>query len=612
MKDYDLQELRERTIRELKAVRNSASSEIRSIQKRAKKAAEKPDVREKLMIAAGIVAVAAVTAAVVTTVIKSRQEGLSKKKSKEKDGSSGGEDARQAYFVGGGIAGLSGAVYLIRDCGFSGKNIHIIEAMSTVGGGNSAGGNAAEGYTLRGVRMLHKKGYENFWELLSSIPSIDHPQMSVAEEILTFSEKNPVCSKVRMVDYDGNPVDTETAGLNQEDRMALAGLLMMPERKLENISIREWFEHTPHFFQSTFWFVWQSAFGFRKNSGVLELKRSVNYRLFRMSGAETNEDLVVTPYNQYESIILPIRRYLEKHEVDFITHAAVTDVEFTEDDRLTASAIHLRNNGIEEILDLNPKDLCFVTNGSAVDCMTAGNLKAPAPMCTSGSPSARLWYKLSENREIMGNPENFFDSPAQTNSESFTITLRGNRLTDYIRQFSGSQDGGLLTFKDSAWMLSVAVPAQPHFKEQPEDCSVLWGRGLCTDQPGDYVKKPMRDCTGEEILYELLCHLRAENMEEEIMGSVINVIPCMMPYAGAQLQPRSRKDRPAAVLKKSVNFALIGQFAEVPGDMAFAEEYSVRTARMAVYRLMGVKKKLAPAARRDPAMILKAFLKLYQ
>ena len=39
------------------------------------------------------------------------------------------KDNKQFYFVGGGIGTLTGAAYLLRDCGFEGKNIHIIEAL---------------------------------------------------------------------------------------------------------------------------------------------------------------------------------------------------------------------------------------------------------------------------------------------------------------------------------------------------------------------------------------------------------------------------------------------------------------------------------------------------
>ena len=139
--------------------------------------------------------------------------------------------------------------------------------------------------------------------------------------------------------------------------------------------------------------------------------------------------------------------------------------------------------------------------------------------------------------------------------------------------------------------MSMVVAAQPHFKNQPSDTTIFWAYGLYTDKVGDYVKKPMRDCTGEELLTELIHHLHWEDQLDEIMEDVVNVIPCMMPYVDAQFQPRKMTDRPQVVPAGSTNFAMISQFVEIPEDMVFTEEYSVRAARIAVYTLMGYKDK---------------------
>ena len=68
--------------------------------------------------------------------------------------------------------------------------------------------------------------------------------------------------------------------------------------------------------------------------------------------------------------------------------------------------------------------------------------------------------------------------------------------------------------------MSIVVAAQPHFKNQPLDTTIFWGYGLYTEKIGDYVKKPMRDCTGEELLTELLHHLHMEDKLEEIKEKI--------------------------------------------------------------------------------------------
>ena len=91
--------------------------------------------------------------------------------------------------------------------------------------------------------------------------------------------------------------------------------------------------------------------------------------------------------------------------------------------------------------------------------------------------------------------------------------------------------GALMTFKDSNWLMSIVVSAQPHFKgSNHKMTTIFWGYALNTNKVGDYVKKTMRECTGEEMFTELLHHLHFEDEKDEIMKDVINVIPCMMPY----------------------------------------------------------------------------------
>ena len=217
----------------------------------------------------------------------------------------------------------------------------------------------------------------------------------------------------------------------------------------------------------------------------------------------------------------------------------------------------------------------------------------------------------------LGCPKPFFDYPKMTNWESFTVTCKGNTLLKYIEQFSMNipGSGALMTFKDSSWLMSIVVAAQPHFKNQPMDTTIFWGYGLYTDKNGDYINKPMMECTGEEILIELLYHLHLIDKKEEILKDIINVIPCMMPYIDSQFQPRKMSDRPDVVPKGSTNFAMISQFVEISDDMVFTEEYSVRAARIAIYTLFNVtNKEICPVTsyNKDAKVLLKALKKSFE
>lgn len=523
---------------------------------------------------------------------------------------------RQAFLVGGGLASMAAAAYLLRDAGFSGENIRIFEGMPIVGGSNDGSGDWEKGYVVRGGRMLNEETYENFWDLFSHIPSLEQPGKSVTEEILAFDRLHPTCAKARLIDCDGVIQDVTNMGFEQKDRNRLFQLLFTPEEKLDQLRICDWFSHTPHFFETNFWYMWQTTFAFQKWSSLFEFRRYLNRMIFEFSRIETLEGVTRTPYNQYESVILPLKEYLEDHGVCFETNTLVTDIDFLEDSDITASAIHLQREGEEILVELMEGDLCFMTNGCMTDCAVLGDLTTPALYQPDSPSSATLWKQVASKKPGLGNPEPFFQDPRQTNWESFTVTMRGNGLLKRIEEFSGNVpgSGALMTFKDSSWLMSIVVACQPHFKNQPEDVTVLWGYGLHTDRIGNYVKKPMSDCTGAELLYELIHQLHFEDQLDEFTESTVNVIPCMMPYIDAQFQPRAMGDRPLPVPKGSVNFAMISQFVELPEDMVFTEEYSVRAARTAVYQLLDIKKSICPVTpyRKDPKVLFRALKKAYQ
>ncbi len=516
--------------------------------------------------------------------------------------------SRQVYFVGGGLASLAGAAYLMRDCHMEGKNIHVLESMDILGGSNDGIGTPEKGFVCRGGRMLNEETYENFWELFYSIPSLEQEGISVSEEILAFDHEHPTHSNARLINRDGEIVDVMSMGFDNQDRMAMLKLMITPEEKLDNLKISDWFG--PHFFQTNFWYMWQTTFAFQEWSSLFELRRYMNRMIFEFSRIQTLEGVTRTPYNQYDSVILPLKTFLENHGVDFSLKCTVTDLDFKEGEGITVTKIHYIDEKGKGSIQLQEDDLCIVTNGCMTDCATLGDFHTPATFKADRPVSGALWEKIAAKKSGLGNPKPFFNQPKETNWESFTVTLNGNKLLKKIEKYSRNVpgSGALMTFKDSSWRMSIVVAAQPHFKNQPPDQTIFWGYGLFTDKEGDYVKKPMRECTGKEILTELLHHLHFKDEIDEIMADVVNVIPCMMPYIISQFQPRAMKDRPQVVPEGSTNFAMISQFVEIPEDMVFTEEYSVRAARIAVYKLMGINRPVCPVTpyRYDVRTLLRA------
>lgn len=524
---------------------------------------------------------------------------------------------QNAYFIGGGLASMAGAAYLIRDCKFPGNQITIYEGMKILGGSNDGIGTPEGGFVCRGGRMLNEETYENFWELFQSIPSLEQPQRSVTEEILNFDHAHPTCAKARLVDKDGKILYVHDMGFNQQDRMLLLKLMNTPEEKLDDMTIQQWFDEDPHFFTTNFWYMWQTTFAFQKWSSLFEFRRYMQRMILEFSRIETLEGVTRTPLNQYDSVIRPIEAFLREHGVNFVENCVVTDIDFADGEGITAKALHLKDNQGEHVVELGEKDICIMTNACMTDSATLGDMHTAPKQPEERPISGELWYKLAKKKPGLGNPEPFFGNEKETNWESFTVTCKGDKLLKKIESFTGNVpgSGALMTFKDSSWLMSSVVAAQPHFKNQPMDQTIFWGYGLYTDNIGDYVKKPMKECTGEELLTEYLYHLHIEEDEiTELMKDVINVIPCYMPYVDAQFQPRKMTDRPQVVPEGSTNFAMISQFVEIPEDMVFTEEYSVRAARIAVYKLMDVNKKICPVTPyvKNPKVLMKAVKTSYR
>ena len=543
---------------------------------------------------------------------------------------------RKAYLVGGGLATLAAAAYLIRDCRFPANQITVYEGMHILGGSNDGIGTPEQGFVCRGGRMLNEETYENFWELFGSIPSLRQPGRSVTEEILEFDHAHPTCAKARLVDKDGNILDVKSMGFNQADRMALLKLLMTDEKKLDNLTIQDWFKETPHIFETNFWYMWQTTFAFQKYSSLFEFRRYMNRMIFEFSRIETLEGVTRTPLNQYDSVIRPLETYLRKAGVNFRENCEVTDIDFADGPGITAKTLYLKKkvestddsgeesdapagpSYVTEEVQLNKSDICIMTNACMTDSATLGSLYKPAPAPEKKPISGELWAKVAGKKPGLGNPEPFFTKPEETNWLSFTVTCKGDDILKTIENFTGNVpgSGALMTFKDSSWLMSSVVAAQPHFVNQPADQTIFWGYGLHTEAIGDYVKKPMKDCTGQELLNEYLHHLHIpEDRIAELMKTVINVIPCYMPYVDAQFEPRKMSDRPPVIPAGSTNFAMVSQFVEIPEDMVFTEEYSVRAARIAVYSLLGItNKRICPVTpyNKDPRILGQALKTSYR
>lgn len=513
------------------------------------------------------------------------------------------------YLVGSGIASLASAFYLIEDAGVAGKSIHIMEQRDVAGGALDGSGKDSEGYVIRGGRM-HEEHYVCYWDLLSHIPSLEDPDVSVTDECKAFNARYVSNAKARLL-RDGKILDVSSYGLSKTDQAAMLKLWFAPEMLLGDKRIEDWF--SAHFFETVFWLLWTSMFAFQKWSSLVEMRRYFIRFIHLLPGMNRLEGILRTKYNQYDSVVLPLRRWLEARGVQFEMQHQVINIEFDlAVDEKRARVIHYLVNGEERQIMLGEEDCVFITNGSIVEAAHTGSMDAPPVLYGKSESGAwKLWENIASQHEDFGNPGVFCDHVDLQKWESFTVTLRSSVFHDHMERFTGnvSGTGGLVTFTDSNWLMSVVIAAQPHFANQPDDVKVFWGYGLYPDREGNHVKKKMSDCSGREILEELWHHLKVADLMQPVVdaGNVI-CLPVMMPFIDSLFMPRKPGDRPDVLPDGACNFAFLGQFAEVPHDCVFTVEYSVRCAQMAVYGLFDTGKEPLPIyqGHHDPVVLANA------
>ncbi|OHV96484.1 oleate hydratase [Janthinobacterium lividum] len=510
---------------------------------------------------------------------------------------------KKAYLVGGGIGSLAAAAFMIRDGGMQGSNITIFETSPVTGGSLDGGGNAEDGYTLRGGRMLTTDNYECTWDLFKSIPSLEHAGQSVYDETIAFNEQHIPHSRARLVDRNRFKVDVSSMGFSMQDRLELLKLTEADEDTLGSSAITDWL--SPEFFDTKFWYMWATTFAFQPWHSAVEFKRYLHRFMMEFSRIETLAGVKRTVYNQYDSLVRPLVAWLQEQGVNIIMDCTVTDIEVQEPEgRLTATALHCQRRGLADVIPVAAGDLVFFQNASMTDASSYGSMhSAPAKRTKTDSQGWLLWEKLAEGRPELGRPAAFNSSIPESYWASYTVTLKDSAFFDRMEQFTGNSagTGGLVTFKDSNWFMSIVLAHQPHFAGQPEGVQVFWGYALHPDRIGNFVAKPMSECSGEEILRELCGHL---NFDLDIMATA-NCIPCSMPYITSMFMPRAKSDRPLPVPANSVNLAFVSQFVELADDVVFTVEYSVRAAQTAVYQLLGVQRDVPAIQAHDKSLKVK-------
>lgn len=512
-----------------------------------------------------------------------------------------GVDKKSAYIIGTGLAGLSAAFYLVRDGQMKGEHIHLLEKLDLAGGSCDGRKDVTKGFYMRGGREMDNH-FECMWDMFRSVPSIETPNVSVLDEYYWLNKHDPNYSLCRATINCGEDAHTDKMfKLDRKSALALSKLFITPEKDLENKKISDVLPDS--FWETNFWLYWQTMFAFQKWSSALEMKRYLCRYVHHIDGLPDFSALRFTKYNQYESMILPLTKYLESNGVKIEYGIDVKNVIFeSKQNKKVATQIIYENKGLEKTIDLIEDDLVFITNGCCTDTSCYGDQNnAPdlSKIKNGNGESWDLWKNIASqasNGEF-GNPDKFCGNVDLTNWMSATIEVSDENIIKHIIDICKRDPrkgkvttGGIVTVKDSTenWYLSWTINRQPQFKSQNKNSVLVWVYALNTTKPGNFIEKAIKTCTGKEICEEWLYHIGIPTNEIEKYADKCNTTTCYMPYINAFFQPREEKDRPLVVPKESINFAFVGQFAETPRDTIFTTEYSIRTGMEAVYTLLKI------------------------
>ncbi|WP_455465015.1 oleate hydratase [Streptococcus salivarius] len=534
---------------------------------------------------------------------------------------------KKAIMIGAGLSNMAAAVYLIQEGKWSGDQITFY-ALDNYGSNDGSPTQDVKddywnknhpmenqkGYIARGGRMLNYRTYVDLMDLLDRVPSMTEPGLTAAEDTRQFDAAHPTYDKARLLAGGQGIVDGGKLGLNNKSRKLLTQLIMMPdsqEEKLDNITIADYFKDNTEFFESNFWFMWETTFAFRTRSSAQELRRYMHQMIYEFTQIEHLVGVNRTRYNQYESIMKPLINYLEKEGCHIVLNRRVVDWKFKDSkmqDEITVTGLHMVNTKTDEneFVPVDDDTAVIFTNGSITDSATLGDFNTPAAENMDYGAASSLWKKASDHFYNLGNPDKFFADRDASEWVSFTLTTKNHLFLNEIARITTQEPGNALNSfistepvtplgqKDVT--MSIVVHHQPHFTSQKPNETVLWGYFLYPRRHGEIIDKPYIEMTGKEMLQELIGQLskvdpgpiNVSDKEEEIMDSVINCIPVYMPYASALFNNRAKSDRPKVIPKHSTNLAFTGEFVEQPYQMIFTENSAVRSGEIAAFHFAGI------------------------
>lgn len=238
-----------------------------------------------------------------------------------------GIEDRKAYIIGGGIAGLAAAVFLIDDCYVPGGNVTIYDQLPVMGGSMDGTKTGDGKYICRGERELEPY-MECLWYLGNKIPSLYTEGRTITEETVDVNKADRIDSKARILVNRGDVWD----GINKfkmspKLTKKMIEMISMPEENMNGMTIEEFFGDTFEEFKANpTWQCFRTMLAFKDYHSIIEMKRYMIRFIQFQPGMERLDGILHTKYNEFDSLIDPILHWLRDKGVNFINDTVVTDL----------------------------------------------------------------------------------------------------------------------------------------------------------------------------------------------------------------------------------------------------------------------------------------------
>ncbi|KAL7649248.1 hypothetical protein ACMYSQ_012359 [Aspergillus niger] len=479
-----------------------------------------------------------------------------------------------AWILGSGIASLASAVHLIQEANVPAPQVHVVESRTSARDGLPTTGNATIGYDYRAACLpIFCDGCTE--DLLSIIPSTSGPGTTLLDNLKTTREIALTHVLIKR-GHKEQVCNARGVRMGWKVRVKLALFLRHSEEALGQKTIRDCLDNG--FFRSAFWAVWAST--------AVEFRRCLRRFLHEILQSSTDPvALNCCTYNAHDDIIMPITRFLQSRGADLKFNSKTTLITMgTDTGCQRVSTLQIVQEGIERTVTIGPHDVVIATLGSATSGSSNGTSTDPPPQELLPAEDYldenwSLWLGLFPN---LGNPYSFCTRVMESRAECFTIT---SRQCDFFAKLTQENPEKIVSIvlPGSEWCVSLFRTHCKTISGPSGDERIIWGHASSPEREGNYVKKPMLECGGTESLTELLQHFHAYS-EDSL--SHFTLIPRVTPRRAAPLLARNYKDRPRVVGNGAENLAVVGQFVEMPDETAATMDYSVRSAQLAVYRLM--------------------------